>query len=83
MIHPDIERTIKTGYPSHVPSPSYSCEECGQEIEKGNLAINIPSSDEVLCSSPCMLKYLYDNDHLDWVVDLMLEEGTLLWRVAE
>lgn len=83
LTHPDIARTIATGHPHDEAAVTEECAECGQELSAGELRINIPSSLSYFCSKECALGFLYENKDLDWVVDLMLEEATLVWRVME
>lgn len=83
MNHPDIERTIATGHPHVEPVTVTDCLECGMELASGELQFRMPSTTYYLCSYECALKHYYENGHLDWVVDLMLEEGNLEKVVLE
>lgn len=83
MEHPDIERAINTGHPHGESMPVSECLECGTELASGELRFRMPSTSYYLCSDECALKHYYENGHLDWVVELMLEEGNIERVVLE
>ncbi|WP_432352691.1 hypothetical protein [Sporosarcina sp. A2] len=73
MDHPDIERTMLTGY----PKPEYldyerharQCDVCKAGMNEGYL---LETSGDCYCSSDCTAKDLPEMDEL-------LQDGTLFW----
>ena len=57
--HPDITRTLKTGYPEPEPTPE-ECEECSDAIFSF-----LQFEDMKFCTRYCLVEWLIKNDYVE------------------